>query len=309
MLPPDSVVRAARRWLSLLRSGTLSNAALLIQSDANYTDLTATQYASALEWLQAIGAAVPGPGGLVLTPALRQLPEVMARQSIFESALSVSPPAWLADADVLVPNADALPQDADVLAAALDLSADDALRSVLRVQSRVDLAARARIGAAGEQALVALLEDQWPGSTVHVAATDDSAGYDILLEARGSEWHLEVKSTARRGKLVVYLSRHEHEVARADPRWRLVVVGLNSQLDAAALATVRYQQLAERTPSDKCPDSRWQSVAHRLQRPDLEPGLSFLGLRAPSHATATEQLLTCGRSATDSFDWLPPVNL
>lgn len=64
------------------------------------------------------------------------------------------------------------------------------------------------------------LERRWPGSTRHVALTDDGLGYDLAFSCRGRTLHLEVKTTGRRGRLVLYLSRHEHEVALLDPDWR-----------------------------------------------------------------------------------------
>ena len=67
-----------------------------------------------------------------------------------------------------------------------------------------------------------------------VALKDDGLGYDVVGPLPTAMWHLEVKSTTRRGRLVIRISRLEYEIGAMDPLWRLVIVGLDSQHEAAA---------------------------------------------------------------------------
>lgn len=269
-------MRAASRWLRLLRTSTLSQAASLIRADAAYTDLTQTQYSSALDWLKVVRLLLEGPEGLLLPAASRALPEMETNQLLFERTVECAAPAWLPDADLLIPDKDALPQDVAIIAATLNLSDTAALWAIRNVHGRVDVSHRSELGAAGERALIELLERHWPGTTAHVSAIDDGFGYDVLFRHRGIEWHLEVKTTLRRGRLVAYLSRHEYEVSLRDPYWRLVVVGLNEQGLPCAVATVEHPTVFNRTPQDVCLGARWQSVSHQLAASDLRGGLSFI---------------------------------
>lgn len=304
MLPADGVLRAAQRWLHLLALSTPPQASALIRADAGYTDLSPTQYAAAFEWLKDVGLLENSPPGVRLAPAARGLPDAEIHQLLFTRSLEALAPAWLPDADVLVPNSSELPQDAAELAAIFGLGDAAAMLAVRQVHGRIDLAERARIGAAGESGLVALLEQRWPGSTVHVALNDDGLGYDIVLMLSQGAWHLEVKTTGRRGRLVLYLSRHEHEVALADPDWRLVVVGLSDDGKPAALATGRHEALQNRAPYDRHSAARWESTRHQLGPADLQPGLPFLG--APPSLTDAGSLLYCGSVGTGSpYAWMP----
>ena len=231
MLPADSIARAAARWLGVLRRSTLTQAWSLIRADTRYADLTQTQYASALEWLRAMDLIADGPDGATLSPVVRTLPESLGNQLLFERSLEQASPAWLPDADVLIPDESEVPQDAANLARTLGIPELSAFLAIRQVHGRVDLAQRTRVGSAGEVVLRDLLEKAWPGSTTHVAQTDDGFGYDLVFRCNCIEWHLEVKSTTRRGRLVIYLSRHEHDVGLREPNWRLVVVGLDNQLE------------------------------------------------------------------------------
>ena len=149
-----------------------------------------------------------------------------------------------------------------MVAATLNLSDRMALSAIRHVHGRVDVSRRAELGSDGERGLIELLEQHWPGTTVHVSATDDGFGYDVLFRHSGVEWHLEVKTTLRRGRLVVYLSRHEYEVSVRDPHWRLIVVGLNEEKHACAIATVQHEAVFGRTPQDVCLEA--DGKAHRI---------------------------------------------
>ena len=71
-----------------------------------------------------------------------------------------------------------------------------------------------------------------------MALTDDGLGYDVAAMTETGTWHLEVKTSARRGRLLVYPSRQEFEISKLDPRWRLVLAGLDPGRQLAAVATV-----------------------------------------------------------------------
>ncbi|WNG88496.1 DUF3883 domain-containing protein [Mycobacterium sp. ITM-2016-00317] len=208
---------------------------------------------------------------------------------------SLAPP-WLADADILVGSADDLPFDADVLAQTFGLDADTALAAILTVQRKVDLEARNRIGLAGELALIQKLEARWPGSTIHVSQYDDSAGYDVQFTSTARRWNLEVKTTVRRGRLTIHLTRNEYRVSQTDNSWALILVGLDHADNLAALATLRADALSERVPRDNSPRGRWDSAAIDLGPSDLIRGLAL--------DTAVDDLLS-EDSASPKFAWLP----
>lgn len=307
MLPADTVVRAAARWLDVLRTSTLEQGWGLIGADTRYTDLTQTQYASALEWLRALELVVVGSNGVELSVAVKALPQALGNQLLFERSLERAAPAWLPDADILIPDASELPQDAAGLADTLGLSDTVALLAVRQIHGRIDLAQRAQVGLAGELALIDFLESNWPGSTVHIAKDNDGFGYDVLFRHKNVEWHLEVKSTTRRGRLVVYLSRHEHEVGMRDSKWRLIVVGLDDQLRLHAIATVRYPQIVERAPRDLCAEAKWQSTSHQLTPADLQCGLSFLEAPLADSNSLTGEFSPRRDSLPQGeFAWMPP---
>lgn len=306
MIPPEAVIRGASRWLRLLRTSTLSQASGIIRANARYADLTLTQYASAFEWLDELRLIDRGSRGTALPVPLRHLPDAQLDELLFLHTLERASPIWLQDADSLISDATELPQDAVSLAETLRLSAAAAFAAVKYIHGRVDTAERARVGLAGEVALVELLENCWPGSTTHVSLTDDGFGYDVVFRHDEIAWHLEVKTTSRRGRLVVHLSRHEHEVGFRDAHWRLIVLGLNDDLRVAALATVDYPNLLARTPRDVCRESKWQSVSHELKRHDLTRGLAFLELGADSCRSAAETILSNGGVEPPGlYAWMP----
>lgn len=305
-LPPDAVVHAAARWLRLLGTSTIGQAWTLLRSDSSYTDLTQTQYAEALEWLEVIGVLDGRSADCSLPKDLIDRPSDQLNEVVFSRAIELADPSWLADSDVLVPDTSQIPLDAASLAAGLGLTDRGALLAIRQVHGRLDLELRARIGRAGELALVSLLEAQWPGSTLHVALSDDGLGYDVILFLGGHEWHLEVKSTNKLGRLVIHLSRNEHEVALLDPSWRLVVVGLAADLSPGAVATVDHPVLGQRAPKDSHPGSLWESVRHQISQQDLKPGLPFLESAFMQAETSVAPLLASGLRLGTSFAWMPP---
>jgi hypothetical protein len=305
MLPPDAIVEAASRWIRLLRVSTLEKASRIIRADPSYTDITRTQYSSGLDWLRKLEFLDEDEAGGRLASAFVDLPDLQLNQLFFERLLEAVAPPWLQDADLLVPDPAELPQDVASVAASLGLNEVSAFASVIQVRGRIDLEQRARIGNAGECELVDYLEYRWPKSTVHVAKNDDGFGYDVLFRHGEKEWHLEVKSTTRRGRLVIYLSRHEYEIGRRDPFWRLLVVGLDKQLRLQVIATVRHTMLWNRTPGDRSSQSKWQTASYELTSSDLYRGLDFLSdtdVRGPS---CTEPSCEFSQASGSAFAWLP----
>src|SRR5262245_17631979 len=121
MLLPDTVVRAAARWLQILRQSSVAPGWSLIRADPSYTDITPTQYASALEWLSSTRLVVQATGKLELSELARQLPDEAGKELLFEHVIDSCKPAWLQDADALIRSANELPQDALDLAVSLGL--------------------------------------------------------------------------------------------------------------------------------------------------------------------------------------------
>ncbi len=302
-LPPESVVRAARRWLGLLRTSTCAQAWALLRADSSYTDLTQTQYATALEWLTSMDLVHGTAGDVVLHARFMSWPPDQVHQLLLARALESSVPAWLPDADILVTDGSDIPQDAAAIADELGLADGVVLSTIREVHGRVDLEHRAAVGKAGEHALVRLLESHWPGSTVHVALADDGFGYDLAFRHEGREWHLEVKSTTRRGRFVLHLSRHEHEVSLRDPNWCLVAIGLTSDYSLGAIATVDHTRLHARAPTDTHSGASWESVRHQVQPKDLRPGLSFLE-SGDGNASVNVPLLMALRSTASDLAWM-----
>lgn len=264
--------------MHLLAQLNADEAQVVIRSSQEYSDLSLTVYASALDWLIELGLAEPTKAGAELAAGVARLSPSARALLLFERGLGHQNPAWLANADVVVGDEDELPADAAALAAATDVDEPSATLAVRRVHGRMDLQRRTEVGAAGEKALVAALEKAWPSSVDHIALRHDGFGYDVAIVVDDEEWHLEVKSTTRRGRLVLHLSRHEFEVGRLDPRWQLVVVGLDELSCLSAVATVDPARVRERAPVDRAGNGRWTAARFELPREALARGLPFLPL-------------------------------
>ena len=194
-----------------------------------------------------------------------------------------------------------LPLDAVELASALGLDGPLAARGARTASGKVDTAIRGEVGLAGELALMSLLEAQWPGAAAHIAAEHDGFGYDIALALDGITWHLEVKSTTRRGSLVLFLSRNEFEVNLADDRWQLTAVGVGSDGEIDCLATVKKQLVHTAAPHDVT-GARWEVARYQPGPPDLCPGLAFL--QAARLAETHGPLATGIGSPGQQYEWI-----
>ncbi|MFI6119409.1 protein NO VEIN domain-containing protein [Streptomyces sp. NPDC051064] len=176
-----------------------------------------------------------------------------------------------------------------------DVTADEVPR-VLWNQAAED--AKRAVGAAGEQALLRVLRQGGVPHVRHVAAESDAYGYDI--EAAGSvpeRAHIEVKATTDPTRLVVHLTRHEYEVMAADADWCLAAVLVDSDGNAASVATVDRGWLHSTVPTDQERNGRWESVRLTVPVCALTPGL----------ATETWVLLPDGLLPSASVWALPGV--
>jgi hypothetical protein len=278
----------------------------LLHADSRYLDFSSTQYAGALAWLIDIEVIARNGRHLELRPSLKGLTSAELRDAAFRAGLEASEPAWLRDADLLVRSTSELPSDATKLSTVLEVVASDALVAVRQVCGKIDLETRAKVGLAGERGVVKALNEAWPGAAQHVALESDGLGYDVSATAGDVTWHLEIKSTTRRGRLILYLSRQEFEMGKLDPRWQLVVAGLGLGNQLAALATVRRSVLSERAPVDQDPASRWETARYELGPSDLKRGLDFLPPGPSSTPPEVKALLENGSAAEDQFEWMPP---
>ena len=177
------------------------------------------------------------------------------------------------------------------------------MAAIRQVHGKVDLERRKEVGVLGERLLVELLETQWPGATTHVSEQDDGLGYDVELCIAQITWKLEVKSTTRRNRLRIYLSRNEFSVGSLLQEWRLVVLGLSQNDEIEALATVATPYLLTVAPEDTASFSRWESASFELAPEQLTLGLSFVD---PALVCARASLLAGGHAGGETtFTWMP----
>ncbi len=269
LVPPDAVLEAARRWLEHLPASGPVRTHALFRTQSELSDLTPTQYASAYDWLQEV-QLIDAQGRVA---ALARTAEAI-REALLEA--SVRGALWLKDADVLIREPGELPEDALMAAEALGISPGEAFSVVRRAWGRVDTAERERIGSAGEKALVKLFEKETDVQVRHVAAEADGYGYDISVDTAGVVSHLEVKSTTRRNRLLVYLSRNEYETMLSDPDWVLVAVRLDADLRLVRVETVDLYWVSEAVPRDSGLGGRWGSVRLDIPESALVPGIPKL---------------------------------
>ena len=265
-LPPEPVVLAALRWLEVLPgSGGIPRAQSLLHTHPRYSDLTPTQYATALSWLQDTG----------LTDAPH--PEVPAAARILQAIFEKSAPPWVQDADVLVRGPEELPADIVSCGATLGLEPAMVFGQLVASWGKIDTAARGATGTAGEVALVEQLSGICDARVEHVAAWSDGFGYDVEYDHPLSVGHLEVKSTTRRGRFTAYLSRHEYEVMLRDPYWHLVTVRLNEDHEITAVGSVSRDWIADKVPVDPGPHGRWAAVRLDFPSTAIQSGIPALG--------------------------------
>lgn len=265
-LPPEPVLLAAKRWLEILpTSAGVPRAQALLTTHARYSDLTPTQYATALTWLRdldlldSIGSRVP------------------AANQVLGAILEKAAPPWVQDADDLVRSPDELPTDIVSAGEALGLDPSAVYVQLVSSWGKVDTAIRERVGAAGEAALVELLRENSAGGVDHVSTWSDGFGYDIAFSQGSTAAHLEVKSTTRVGRFTAYLSRHEYDVMLRDPCWVLVAVRLTADLGIAGVGCVGSEWIAANVPRDDGLFGHWASVKLEVPADVIANGIPQLG--------------------------------
>lgn len=268
-LPPEPVLVAALRWLEVLPgSGGVARAQSLLNTHPRYSDLTPTQYATALAWLRETGLADEPDRGV--PPASRLIAAIFER----------SAPPWVQDADVLVRGPEDLPSDIVSCGEALGLDLEAVYGQLVASWGKVDAAARTAVGTEGEAALVDLLAKIPLARVRHVALWSDGLGYDVEYRHPHAVGHLEVKSSTRRGRFTAFLSRHEHDVMSRDEAWQLVVVRLTAGHEIAGVGSVSREWVTANVPNDSGPQGRWAAV--QLDIPDVavRSGIPTLGEHA-----------------------------
>lgn len=267
-------------------------------SHPGLSDLTPTQYGAALDWLRR--EEVLAVGGSEASRASDRL----AALTVLRAAVEGSSPAWLRDADRTIRSPDELPLDAASAAEVLELDPADAFHVIRSVWGRVDTQERTELGAAGEVQLLGLLGASLDAEMLHVSEISDGFGYDISVGRADESLHIEVKTTKRRGRLSVYLSRNEFEVMRADPCWRLVAVLLGETGQLAAVGTVDRNWIAQSVPTDSSAYGRWESVRLDVPRSAVSPGIADVQHWVRPGVTA--YLLQVGFSCSGEPQWLNP---
>jgi Protein NO VEIN, C-terminal len=259
---PDSLLRAARRWLEQLPTSSFTRTRALLTSHSSFSDITPTQYAAAYEWLKEAG---------LIDETGRTVPDGTLQSALFRAAIKET--LWLPDADVLISGPDELPEDASRAANMLGINPEDAVAAIRHEWGKFDATIRQHVGSTGERVLVELLATIDTVRVRHVAADSDGYGYDIAMQAPGLAVHLEVKATTRRGRLTIYLSRNEYEAMVRDPAWTLVAIRLDHELQLVALATINRNWVSKAVPIDRQPGARWQSARLEVPAEALVPGL------------------------------------
>lgn len=275
-IPPEPIVRGALRWLELAPTAGLQRARILLATSTEYADLTPTQYAEALDWVQ--GA------GLLSNRKAHVSPEYLLEQIIFASA-----PSWLPDADVLVQETTEIPEDVLPTAEALGVTPIETLACIRRAWGKVDTEIRREIGDRGELEVLRYL-DARPGVEVdHVASWSDAHGYDIAVTAASTVCHLEVKATSRANRLALHLSRNEFETMRSDCSWQLAIVTLDEARRLARVYSVEREWIRACAPLDAAPGGRWESARFDVPPTACQQGIPTL---APFLADPKSPLLT-----------------
>ena len=274
-IQPDPILRGAVRWLERIPDAGIARTRSLLVTNPRLSDLTPTQYETALDWIQRTGLLAEAGSG---APTAVQ---------VFETALSEV--GWFVDADALVREPDEMPQDALEAAEALGIDEEDAFQHLHSAWGKVDTEARLRVGAAGEAQLVAMLTESVVGDIAHVSQWSDGLGYDIAVSAPRFRHHLEVKSSTRHGRLAFYLSRNEFNVMRRDPHWTLVTLTLSEDLKITAVRTVSSDWIVAAAPRDHGPGGRWESC--KFDVPQKATGLGVAAIRSVLHENASPLLL------------------
>lgn len=301
MLPASTTLRAAHRLADLFRRNSVSQAMSLVAAGHQYADIPATEYREALDWMERTGLVMWDLGSPCVDATIVSASDHVLPSILMMRALEADDPAWLYDVGTMG-DADDMPIDALNAGEGLGIAPSTLLSIARRLGGKVDLELRAQVGARGEEELVRLLSSLWPTGVTQVSLASDGFGYDIALDVEGGPWHLEVKSTTRRGRLVVHLSRHEFEIGLVDPFWELVVVALDEE-GLVAVATADKHQVRALAPTDSHQRAPWEAAKFELLPTELTVGLSFLG--GVDADSLRSEVATRTGDRSSAFAWLP----
>ncbi|QXV60375.1 protein NO VEIN domain-containing protein [Amycolatopsis sp. TNS106] len=263
-IPPDPILRAATRWLERLPVSGVSRCRALFTTHNDYSDITPTQYEAAYVWLHVVG---------LLEDLNNPIP---APQRVFSAAAATGNTPWFRDADILICSPAELPEDARRAADTLGIGEPEAYAQIKSIWGKVDTAERERIGAAGELALFQLLNDTLNANVEHTSLASDGFGYDISVIGEACTVHIEVKTTTRRRRQTLYLSRNEYETMLRDAHWQLVTLQIEPSLEIASVATLSKDWISTQTPIDSNNFGRWESCRLEVPEAALVPGIPSL---------------------------------
>lgn len=259
MIPPRTVVVAATRWLDLLRHSSVDQAAAILVSSPQYSDLSVLNYQEALSWLEANGLY---PIFSTTEDSKRALVDVLITASA--DLLDEMTPDELPDVGYL-------PAPLIEAASWLRISVEEVWSRAKSRMGKIDLERRTRIGNLGELALVDHLR-QAGFEVYHASIDSDGLGWDIEARYSADVVHIEAKTTTSLAQAKIFLSRNEFETALIDPTWMLTLVHISESGDLLRFATATVEILRGRVPLDRHVGTRWESCSLNLSPSDLEQG-------------------------------------
>lgn len=260
MHPPKTVLAAAVRWLTLLRSSSRETAAAVLANDPRFSDLSALNYHEALVWIDA--------NGLVESADTMGDPAAAVMGALVEAGVGALESVSVDD----FPDADFLPEDLLEAAQVLGVAPVVAWEQVRSRLGKVDYERRKLIGSLGEKVLTEHLRQR--GLDVYHASIDfDGLGWDLEVRMGNKVAHLEVKTTLSSARARVFLSRNEFEVSQQDPDWLMVVVHIREVGELLRFATADPRAIGGRMPSDSADVARWEVCSLILSAHDLRAGI------------------------------------
>lgn len=225
-------------------------------------------------------ALCPGPEAQMLP----RLPEPEAVELLLGLLLERQPPIWLSGVgDDDEPALEYIPQDAGALLEQVVGAAPSQAAFLRGIASKVDPERNAETGALAEQHVAercrAELTDHGredlAGEVHRISLVNDTAGYDVAApRLDSSARHLEVKGSRGKGStLTVYVSPNEVARGIADRDWALVLCQVADSDQVEVWGWIAAPRFADRLPSNRSGNARWESASLRLTRNELTPGL------------------------------------
>lgn len=292
-LPSAHRLRAAYRAAQAIRDQTVSVAAARASYLRLPTDLVfdVDDLVAGERLLLDVGLLSDGGGhlqGNVRLGTLAELYEDEALTTLLALVLGERPPLWLRTAAASPAGLDTelIPAEASTVLGTL--VPDPQLREALLLAAaeRIDARELSEAGAAGEEAVVAACRDELhdaqrpdlAGDVQRVSLISDRLGYDVVAPTLdGSSRRLEVKTTRRKARLEVFISRNEATVGLRDVAWALVFCRLGDGGEVEIVGWCRGECLEPLLPENRHARGRWASTAITLAPEELRPGLPPIG--------------------------------